>query len=155
MEDWNVGMVECWKFFTTETLRTPRNTEKEDWKNGRVEYWKNATMRQFENLKIRRFDDSTIRQWKIGMLECWKFFTTETLRTPRNTEKEDWKIGRLECWNGGMLEDVFTTKVRRTQRNGQIFEVERRYKCCLALGLKQKKEKQIFIPAFLILNLLT
>jgi hypothetical protein len=59
----------------------------------------------------------------------------------------------MDEWNGGMLEDVFTTKVRRTRRNGQIFEVERHYKCCLALGLKQKKEKQIFIPAFLILNL--
>jgi hypothetical protein len=31
----------------------------------------------------------------------------------------------MDEWNGGMVEDVFTTEVRRTRGNGQISDVER------------------------------
>jgi hypothetical protein len=50
----------------TEAQRTPRNTEKEDWKNGRVEYWKNATMRQFDNSTpdSYRGDNGKREYWK-------------------------------------------------------------------------------------------
>jgi len=58
MEEWNDGRteeweilphrhrehieegMEGWRIFTTEALRALRNTEKREWKNGRMEIWK-------------------------------------------------------------------------------------------------------------------
>jgi hypothetical protein len=44
MEEWKIGIVEGWEILNTEALRALRNTEKREWKVGRMEWWNGGMM---------------------------------------------------------------------------------------------------------------